>query len=90
MSKENNKFPVLLSYHGGSREKGFPTHVKWSELSESQAQKNHSQSLGRLAERGGLSPSEIVGNIKGIGWCDLGTITENQTQEALREIAANE
>lgn len=85
MSKENDKFPVLYS---GRRPKkdGFPDYVKWSELSEEQAQKNHAQSLTRLAERGGLSPSEIVGNVEGIGWGELGGVTEEQRQTLLARI----
>lgn len=37
-------------------------------LSEKQAQKNHGQSLDRLAERGGLSPSEALSIIDGLSW----------------------
>ena len=87
MSKENNKFPVLLGHRVHGKQPGFPSFVRWSELNERQAQINHSQSLGRLAERGGLSPAEIVGNINGIGWSDLSSVTEDQMHSVLESIA---
>lgn len=34
--------------------------VRFDQLNEEWAQKNHSQSLTRLAERGGLSPAEAL------------------------------
>lgn len=40
-----------------------PLFVPMSMLNEKAAQSNHSQSLARLAERGGLDPSEILANI---------------------------
>lgn len=41
---------------------GCPTLVPWGFVAphERQAQTNHSQSLARLNERGGLSPAELV------------------------------
>lgn len=41
---------------------GCPRSVPWDivEPHEEQAQKNHGQTLQRLAERGGLSPAELV------------------------------
>ena len=37
-------------------------------LDEKQAQKNHGQTLGRLAERGGLAPSEALSIMDGLHW----------------------
>ena len=44
--------------------------VPWAIISahEEQAQRNHSQTLNRLAERGGLIPSEAVAIIKNEPW----------------------
>ncbi len=41
--------------------------IPWGviETCESQAQHNHGQTIGRLAERGGLSPAEAVAVIEG-------------------------
>lgn len=59
-------FPVLRSY--GERS-GIPCPVSvpwaWIEMCEKQALKNHSQTLQRLSERGGLSASELRAVIEG-------------------------
>lgn len=52
-----NQFPVL------NAPPGCATTVPFEALSELSARINHSQSLQRLAERGGLSPKEIWLNI---------------------------
>ena len=38
---------------------------------EEQALRNHSQSLQRLAERGGMDPCEIYGMVRGLRWSQL-------------------
>lgn len=86
MSKEDNKFPILYSYRMAEKDKN-PKFVKWSELSESQAGENHGQTLNRLAERQGLSPREIVANVRGIGWFETNCFTDNVVQAMLEEIA---
>lgn len=55
---------------------------------EERAQKNHSQSLSRLAERGGLSPAELwcIVHNKGIEEIMYGRITEEMAIEWLRTI----
>lgn len=47
--------------------------VPWSlaERIRKQAHFNHSQTLERLAERGGLSPLEFVGAARGLSWSGL-------------------
>lgn len=56
-------FPVLNQQYNVPREKRlmFPASVPWAfaETFRKQAQRNHSQTLERLAERGGLSPDEM-------------------------------
>lgn len=60
------RFPLLWPYRREERsawEKlGCPLTVPWGLLAphERQAQENHGQTLARLAERGGLSPSEMM------------------------------
>ncbi len=81
MSENDNCFPVLRG--GGD----LPKFVKWRKLSEFWAQKNHSQSLERLAERGGLSPIEIVGNVEGIDWIDLSSVSEERARDLVKKIA---
>lgn len=66
-------FPVLLGY-GRERirllDLGCPESVPWEAVAphEAQALRNHGQSLERLAERGGLSPLELLAVI---GDCPL-------------------
>lgn len=38
---------------------------------EEQALRNHSQSLQRLAERGGMDSCEILGIVRGLRWSQL-------------------
>jgi hypothetical protein len=48
--------------------------IPWAVLAphERQAQRNHGQSLKRLAQRGGLSPAEAVAVITGKGYGEIG------------------
>ena len=87
MSEKDNKFPVLFG-RSKNEDNEFPEYVRWSELSERWAQKNHGQTLTRLAERGGLSPCEIVGNVNRIEWINLSSITESQKVELLTRIGS--
>ena len=61
--------PVLIQYfrpkyHG-------PESVPMDMLDEVQALKNHQQTLQRLAERGGLSPCEMLAVMDKRDWCRL-------------------
>lgn len=70
---EERRFPVL---RGTQRERdelerlGCPRSVPWAFVAphEQQAKLNHSQTLERLAQRGGLSPSELVAVVRGEGY----------------------
>lgn len=67
---EERRFPLLL---GILRERdelerlGCPRSAPWSFVAphEAQAQANHEQTLERLAQRGGLGPSELVAVVRG-------------------------
>ena len=52
---------------------GCPRSVPWSLVAPHarQAEHNHSQTLERLAQRGGLSPAELVAVLRGEG-CPFG------------------
>ncbi len=56
------RFPVLLSDSDRRLFDDCPDSIPWEKLEPHtwQALKNHGQSLARLAERGGLEPSELV------------------------------
>lgn len=45
---------------------------------EAQAQRNHGQSLERLAQRGGLAPSEALDIIEGRRWGSAKVCIENE------------
>lgn len=67
-------FPVLWSESRANcrllEALGCPKSVPWRLLAphESQALRNHDQTLQRLAERGGLCPSEMVAIIEDRRW----------------------
>lgn len=63
------QFPILTNYRDRKKWPEIPQTVPWSfiEPARAQAQKNHSQTLERLAERGGLCPGEIRCAVEGIG-----------------------
>ena len=74
-------FPVLLTadtrrelvaYFDGSVLEWVPWWL--IESHEAQAQKNHSQTLRRLAERGGLCPSELVAVLEDRDWSEMSAI----------------
>lgn len=62
----------------------FPREIPWAaaETFRTQAEKNHGQTLERLADRGGLSPEEIYFAVKGLG--TAGRLTRLGHIEALR------
>jgi len=75
MSADDAWFPVLL----GSQQKeadalGCPRNVPWALLAphEDWARANHDQSLGRLAQRGGLDPTEMVAILERRKWRMMG------------------
>ena len=86
MSKEDNRFPVLHHYRRDPND-GMPDFVEWSALSEEQARANHGQTLTRLAERGGLSPREIVANVKRKGYYDVANISDVAAKIVVTKIA---
>ena len=58
----SRRFPIIVPCdRRGLEIAGCPRSVPWSlvEPHRAQAEANHSQTLERLAERGGLSPSEL-------------------------------
>jgi hypothetical protein len=60
---EPKRFPILGARDRVERGQEYPASVSWSFVQPfaKQAEDNHSQTLSRLAERGGLSPAEL--------WC---------------------
>lgn len=78
-------FPVLMQFSERVLlALGCPRYVPWSLLEphENQALRNHSQTLKRLAERGGLGPDEMVRIIEGLRW-DGGKMTSEESVRRL-------
>jgi hypothetical protein len=68
-----NRFPVLLDRmdeRKAALDAGCPRTVPWSLLAphEDWAKENHDQSLRRLADRGGLDPTEMVAILERRKW----------------------
>ena len=61
-------FPVLTDYRT-RMQRELPRFVPWEfvEKFREQAEKNHDQTLERLAERGGLDPTEMYLAARGLG-----------------------
>lgn len=77
-------FPVLLDYQERKAFPDCPRQVPWSKIAphEKQALGNHgNQSLRRLAERGGLSPSEIRCAVEGRGLREIFRATAIASRE---------
>ena len=66
----------------------YPCGVPYSlvEAHDAQAQSNHSQTLERLAQRGGLSPLEVWCIVNDKKWHDKGDMTEAKAIEWLRGV----
>lgn len=77
---DSARFPIL----GKHAIKSIP----WSLLEphRAQAHRNHGQTLERLAERGGLSPREVIGVIEGINWGALRNIDETDAVNKLLKL----
>lgn len=72
------RFPIMMKWGVRRDNPDFPQSVPWSFVAphEAQAQKSHGQTLQRLAERGGLDPSEMVAIVIGQDWKDIETTEE--------------
>lgn len=63
----------------------FPMHL----LDEGQAQRNHSQTLKRLKERGGLSVREILAIVGKKNWSYYGNLQWDEALKMLNDIITN-
>ena len=72
VTSKPDRFPILRNYRHGPEWTTQPrrTSVPWALLAphERQAMRNHSQSLERLADRGGLGPDEMLAILHGEAW----------------------
>lgn len=63
-------FPILYTYEEKQRFPSWPRTVPWAAVEEhaEQANRNHGQTVQRLAERGGLAPSELLAVLEDRRW----------------------
>lgn len=66
---DGRQFPLLRG-HRERNAQHLRQSIPWEMIAphEAQAQRNHGQSLQRLAERGGLAPEEAVDVLLGLRW----------------------
>ena len=83
------RFPILQSMHGMRKYEALdcPKSVPWSLVAphERQADRNHGQTLARLAERGGLSACELVAVLEDR---DYRRMTDEAAVTRLKQLAA--
>lgn len=63
-------FPILSSYRRNWSRRSVPWPI--AERARAQAEHNHGQPLERLAERGGLSPAEMLCALRGQNLREMG------------------
>lgn len=73
-------FPIMAEY-GGHAKENTTDYIPWEVIAahEEQAMRNHSQTLQRLAERGGLSYCEALAVIDDRPWCPMRQVDAKQT-----------
>lgn len=80
---QDRTFPLLSSHRMGWSRRVIPW--EWAEAFRKQAERNHGQTLERLAQRGGLSPAEALAAHRGNN--PRGPAGEPQEAEFFREMA---
>jgi len=83
-SRAENKFPVLWNYRDPKPHAPQWVPWDWMEKFAHRAERNHGQTILRLAERGGLGASEIWCAVHDKGLWDEGIPTEAACGEWLR------
>jgi hypothetical protein len=89
------RFPILLSWEEKRDHPDFPRSVPWSFVAPhaEQAERNHcGQTLERLAERGGLDPSEMVAVVTGVAFRDIaiGPAAQAEARRRLLEMLVSD
>ena len=78
------EFPILYSYKRKAKQ-DWPDSIPWEIIApcESRAKRNHSQSLERLAQRGGLGPLELYAVLRDIPYRELKNFGMETEEEAM-------
>jgi hypothetical protein len=85
------RFPVIVPLKGSMFNENCPQWIDWAKIApfEKQALENHSQTLLRLSQRGGLSPREIYAVMKWRGWKDFPNQSEISDDDCVEWIREN-
>lgn len=90
MAELARSFPILqVAEHVRSVPTPVRLHrIPWVALAphEAQALKNHSQTLERLAERGGLSPKEALAVLRDIGFDEVKETKPIEIEQAVLDL----
>lgn len=78
----SKRFPVMVAH-----DSDLPRSVLWSRLDDIHAKYIHSQSLEKLASRGGLCPVEIVLNVEARELEDYKNISKEYAANVVRGLA---
>ena len=79
--------PLMTDDKFFSKRADFPQRLPWDliEDCERQAEKNHSQSLDKLASRGGLHPVEAYCIMRGLGYRYIRSVTDEAAAEFIEK-----
>ncbi len=81
------QFPILYAGRQRKEHRWWPKSISWNliEPHRNHAEKNHGQTLERLAERGGLDPVELWCVINDRGWFGAELPDEESAMEMIIE-----
>lgn len=82
----NDQMPVMMQYHERQKFPDCPRFFPFSLLNEDWAQFIHSQTLERLAQRGGMSPTEILKNVRRERFEESSRFTEQYAVAEIRKL----
>ena len=92
MTSKTAQFPVLYTGMTSLWEQHpeWPHSVPWAmmEAVESNCKHNHSQSVDRLAQRGGMSYKEILWAVMGCKWSEVSCMTIEEAAKAVMQLVA--
>ena len=92
MTSKEAQFPVLYTGMTSLWElhPEWPRSVPWAmmEAVESNCKRNHSQSVDRLARRGGLSYKEILWAVMGCNWSEVSCMTTEEAAKTVMQLVA--
>lgn len=86
MNDDGRRFPIMPEFRG--RHENTLRSIPWDSIAphEAQAQKNHGQTLGCLARRGGLSAREAFAVMSGRCWSTCREMTISEAEAGLLKL----